>query len=425
MMLGLLLARAGIDVVVLEKHRDFFRDFRGDTIHPSTLDLIDQLGLREKFEAIPHSSIHRLDVVVNGTRLRPVDFRHLPKPNREIALMPQWDFLDLLADEARGMPNFHLIMDAEATRLRRKLRLPKNADAGKHPRGVGLRIADRDGRGGSQRITGVVASTPDGPLDISAGLTVAADGRDSRMRAASALPVRNFGVAIDVLWFRMPRPAVTPPSTLGYLNERTMVVTIPRPDYYQTAMLIPKGGFDAVRDAGLPAFRSDIVDAAAFLAPVVSSLESWDQVSLLSVQVNRLERWYLPGFLCIGDAAHAMSPAFGVGINYALQDAVAAANILSGPMTAGGVTKRHLAAVQRRRAWPVRMIQPVQLQLHKVIARPNAGAILPNPLPRRVKLALAVLLPSARIFTARLIGRGFRPERIRSELLHPAATRAR
>jgi len=389
MMLGLLLAKAGIHVTVLEKHSDFFRDFRGDTIHPSTLDLIDQLGLRERFDAIPHTFFRTLELSLNRNRIRPVDFGHLHGPNREVVLMPQWDFLTLLAEEARTHTSFHLVMDAEATRLRRT--------------------------GG--RVTGVYVTTPNGELEIEAALTVAADGRDSRIRKDSGLAVQDFGIAIDVLWFRLPKPLVEPPSTLGYLSQDTMIVTIPRSDYYQTAMLIPKNGFEKVRSEGLPQFRRSVVGAAEFLAPVIDSLQDWDQVKLLSVQINRLKRWHLPGFLCIGDAAHAMSPAFGVGINYALQDAVATANVIAAPLAAGTLREHHLARVQRRRAPAVRLMQPIQLMLHRVIARPGGGAMIPNPLPRRVRVALVLLLPLVRRVAARVVGRGFVPERIRAELL--------
>ena len=388
-MLGLLLARAGITVTVLEKHRDFFRDFRGDTIHPSTLDLLDQLGLGAEFDATPHDTVTSLDVVLNGTRVTPVNFRLLVRGRRELALMPQWDFLNLLADAARTLPHFTLIMEADATSL----------------------IRDGD------RVTGVVATTPDGTLRVSADLTIAADGRDSTVRAASGLTVTEFGVPIDVLWFRLPRPEVNPPDTLGYITQKTMLVTIPRADYYQTALLIPKDGFAAVKDAGLPELRDTVTGAAPFLAPSVGAVKSWDDVKLLSVQVNRLERWYLPGFLCIGDAAHAMSPAFGVGINYAIQDAVAAANLLVAPLRAHAVTPADLARVQKRRARPAERMQRIQLILHNAIGKPGGGAILPSPLPLPVRILLKVVIPPARFFTARLIGRGFRPERISAEVL--------
>ena len=384
MMLGLLLAKAGVDVIVLEKHLDFFRDFRGDTIHPSTLDLIDQLGLRAQFDAVPQTALATVDVVINGNRLTPVDLSHLHGPNRSIALMPQWDFLNLLAAEARRHPGFRLIMGAEVTGLLRE----------------------------GNRTVGVRASTAEGPIEIRALLTVAADGRDSTVRAAAGLVPREYGVAIDVLWFRLPKPDREPPSTFGYLNGETMVITFPRTDYYQSAMLIPKGAFASVQSEGIEEFRARIVRAAPFLAPVVGAILGWDQVKLLTVQVNRLDRWWLPGLLCIGDAAHAMSPAFGVGINYAIQDAVAAARVLAALLRGGSLSARALRRVQRRRLPPVRLMQPVQLALHNVIARPGGGAFLHHPMRWHERAIAAALLPVLRRLSARMIGRGFRPERI-------------
>jgi len=394
LMLGLLLARAGVDVVVLEKHPDFFRDFRGDTIHPSTLDLIDQLGLRARFDDIPRTDVSTLDLVINGNRLTPVDFSHLRGRNRNIALMPQWDFLTLLSSEAERYPNFHLRL--------------------------GARITDvaRDDEG----ISGVLAETESGPLQVNAALTVAADGRDSDVRTAAGLVPREYGVGIDVLWFRLPKPAERPRDTLGYLNSESMVVTIPRTDYYQAGMLIPKGGYPEIQAAGIREFRARIVRAAPFLAPVVDSIENWDQVKVLTVQVNRLRRWWLPGLLCIGDAAHAMSPAFGVGVNYAIQDAVATARILAVPLRTGTVTPSMLQRVQRRRLWPVRLMQPIQLGLHRVIARPGGGGFLPYPMKRWQRAVAAVVLPVSRRVMPRLVGRGFRPERLSGDILNAAVS---
>ena len=395
MMLGLLLARAGVDVVVLEKHLDFFRDFRGDTIHPSTLDLIDELGLREQFDAVPHTFMSTVDLVVNGNRLTPVDFSHLHGPNRAIALMPQWDFLNLLAAEGARYPGFRLLLGAKVTGLLRH-------------------------RG---RVVGVQALSPDGPIEVRAPLTVGADGRASTVRGAACLVPRDYGIAIDALWFRLPKTTEPPPDTLGYLNAESMVVTIPRPDYYQTAMLIPKGSFAAVQEAGLEEFRALVVRAAPFLGEVVGALLDWDQVRLLTVQVNRLDRWWKPGVLCIGDAAHAMSPAFGVGINYAIQDAVAAARLLAAPLRNGTLTARDVRRVQRRRLPPVRLMQPIQLALHRAVAKPGGGAFLHSPMLRRERAIAAVLLPVLRRAGARMIGRGFRPERIGGEPLRTRAPR--
>ncbi|ALE06124.1 monooxygenase [Arthrobacter sp. ERGS1:01] len=389
MMLGLLLARAGVDVTVLEKHADFFRDFRGDTIHPSTLDLIDQLGLRSKFLAIPQSSITTLDLVVGGTRLRPIDFGTLRGPNKRIALMPQWDFLDLLAEAGRELPNFHLLMGTEATGLLRS----------------------------GTTVSGVRAQGPDGPLDIAAPVTVAADGRSSTVRQAAGLHPQARGVPIDVLWFRLPTPPSPPPDTLGYLRNGTLVITIPRIDYYQMGMLIPKDGFESVRAGGLAAFRERIRTTAPFLATTLDSLQDWDQVKLLSVQVDRLEDWSVPGLLCIGDAAHAMSPVFGVGVNYAVQDAVAAARYLAPPLLAGGSTDAAMAAVQQRREWPVRLMQPLQQRVHAVISGGATGR-LKQLAPWQARLA-TLAARTARPVMARLVGRGFRPETIRGTAQRP------
>lgn len=391
-MLGLLLARAGVDTIVLEKHVDFFRDFRGDTIHPSTIDLIDQLGLRERFDAIPQSEIHTLDVVVNGNRLTPVDFSKLHRKNEYIALMPQWDFLSLLAEEGARYPNFRLMMGAEATGIL------------------------RDGKGDRARVRGLTATTKDGPVEIEAVLTVAADGRDSAVRDAAGLVPVDFGVAIDLLWFRLPRTKVNPPDTLAYLDAESMVITIPRHDYYQAGMLIPKGGYPDVQAAGIEEFRARIVRVAPFLQEVVASLEDWDQVKLLTVQVDRLEQWWQAGLLCIGDAAHAMSPAFGVGVNYAIQDAVAAANILVDTLRAGSVSTEDLARVQARRLPPVARMQPIQLRLHDVIAKPGGGGFLPDPMRWWQRAIATVALPILRRISARIVGRGFRPEVIEPQL---------
>ena len=387
-MLGFLLARAGVDTVVLEKHDDFFRDFRGDTIHPTTIDLIDQLGLREKFDAIQQSHIHTLDVVVNGNRLTPVNFSKLGGRNDFIALMPQWDFLSLLAQEGAKYPNFHLMMGATATDLL------------------------RDG----ERVSGIAASTKDGDVTIAAALTVAADGRDSTVRDAAGLIPVDYGVAIDVLWFRLPRTKVDPPDTLAYLDTESMIITIPREGYYQSGLLIPKGDFATIRDAGIPAFRDRIVRVAPFLAEVVESIADWDQVKLLTVQVNRLSQWWRDGLLCIGDAAHAMSPAFGVGINYAIQDAVAAANLLVEDLRAGSVSTDDLARVQKRRLPPVARMQPIQLRLHNVVAKPGGGGFLANPMTWWQRSIATVALPILRLFTARIVGRGFRPETLERQL---------
>lgn len=387
-MLGLLLARAGVPVIVVERHSDFFRDFRGDTIHPSTLDLLDHLGLRERFDEVPHSTVRTLDVVVNGNRLTPVDFSLLRGRNRAIVLMPQWDFLSLLAEEGARYPAFHLMMGAEATGIL------------------------RDGA----TVRGLTVATEDGPVEIEASLTVAADGRDSTVRRATGLEPRNYGVAVDVLWFRLPTPATAPPDTLAYLDAESMVLTIPRGEYYQAGLLIPKGTFPEIQASGIEGLRARVVRAAPFLAEVVGSVADWEQVKLLTVQVNRLSRWWQPGLLCIGDAAHAMSPAFGVGVNYAVQDAVATANLLVDRLRSGTVDVADLDRVQRRRLPPVSRMQPLQLRLHAMIAKPCRGGLLANPMPWWQRATAAAALPLMRRVTARVVGRGFRPEVIQPQL---------
>ncbi len=389
MMLGLLLARAGVDVTVLEKHADFFRDFRGDTIHPSTLDLIDQLGLRRRFMQIPQNSITTLDIVVGGTRLTPVDFGTLRGPNKRIALMPQWDFLDLLAQEGQALENFHLLMNTKVTDLLHS--------------------------GGA--VSGVQAQGPEGPLQITAALTVAADGRGSTVRDASGLHPEALGVPIDVLWFRLPTPPSPPPDTLGYLRNRTMLITIPRTGYYQMGMLIPKGGFGKIRASGLAAFRQRIGTTAPFLAQAAQSLRDWDEVKLLSVQLDRLKHWSVPGLLCIGDAAHAMSPVFGVGVNYAVQDAVAAARLLAPPLLAGHPTGDALRRLQRRREWPVRLMQPLQQRVHRLLSGAvlsDVGAAGLESMSQWQARLATLAATAARPLLARLVGRGFLPERLGS-----------
>jgi 2-polyprenyl-6-methoxyphenol hydroxylase-like FAD-dependent oxidoreductase len=398
-MLGLLLARAGIHVVVLEKHVDFFRDFRGDTVHPSTLNLIDQLGIREPFERVPHTRISTLDVVINGVRLLGVDLRSLPKPNRQIALMPQWDLLDLLAEEGRRHPSFRMLMGAEAM--------------GVH----------RDARG---RVAGVIVRTEAGELTVRAGLTIAADGRSSTVREAMSMRPQEYGVPIDVLWLRMPKPGAPLPDTLAYISDQSMIVTIPRPDYLQCGLLIPKGTFGKLRAAGMDAFHERIAHTAPPLREVVGTLTDWTDVKLLSVQINRLSRWSADGVLFIGDAAHAMSPAFGVGINYAVQDAVAAANILvpmlrSGPSTPERIDEAY-RRIEERRARPTARMQRMQMRAHAVIANGKGLRLFQNG-PARMQRAFArSVLVIVRPLGARLVGYGFRPERIDAAILNPDHT---
>jgi len=385
MMLGFLLARAGVDTVVLEKHADFLRDFRGDTVHPSTLQVMHELGLLGEFLQRPHQKLRQIGGQVGSQPIVMADFSHLPADYAFIAFMPQWDFLDFIADEGRKLPKFRLLMQAEATGL-----------------------IEEDGR-----VAGLRAQTPDGPLEIRAGLNVAADGRRSLLREQAGLEVEDYGAPMDVLWMRLSKRAEDPQSTLGRINAGRILVTLDRGDYWQCAYIINKGGDAALRSAGLASFREDVAVVAPFLRDRVAELRSWDDVKLLTVQVNRLRQWHKPGFLCIGDAAHAMSPIGGVGINLAIQDAVAAANALATPLRRGALSDKELAAVQRRREFPTRMTQRMQLFLQRaVIGRVLASGATPGiALPVR----LLQLFPVLRRIPARLIGMGFRPEHVQTQ----------
>ena len=388
-MLGLLLARGGVDVTVLEKHADFFRDFRGDTVHPSTLNLIDRLGLRAEFDAIPHAPLRTLDAVVDGVRVHAIDFSSLPSPNRFVTLMPQWDLLQMLARAGSEHPAFRLTMGADVTRT-----ISENG-----------------------RVVGVEAQTADGPLRVDADLVVGADGRASTVRESLHLVAVEYGVPIDVAWFRLPRPPDPLPDTLIWGSPTAILVTIPRPGYLQCGMLIAKGSFGRLRAEGIDEFRARIVGAAPRLTEVAPELQSFDDVKLLSVQIDRLRRWWRPGVLCIGDAAHAMSPIFGVGINYAVQDAVAAANllipVLRDPAASPGAVDRTLAALQRRRALPTALMQGMQRIAHGVVGSGSGLHLLHNPPSLRERAIMRVAIPIARPILARIVGYGFRPERIR------------
>jgi 2-polyprenyl-6-methoxyphenol hydroxylase-like FAD-dependent oxidoreductase len=328
-MTGYLLARAGVPVVVLEKHPDFNRDFRGDTIHPSTLELMHELGLLEEFLKVPHQEARELHAIINGHEVPIVDFTHLPTRCQFIALMPQWDFLNFLAGHAKQFPAFALHMEHEVVDL-----LFEN-----------------------ERVTGVRVQTPDGVRDFTADLVIGADGRHAVTHARANFELLEFGVPIDVLWMRIPKLASDPDQTLGFFRGGRLLVLIDRADYFQAAMIIPKGGFTGIQARGLPAFQRDIVALAPFLANRITQLDDWSRIRLLTVQINRLRRWSREGLLCIGDSAHAMSPAGGVGINLALQDAVATANLIAAKLRTGPVSLRDLEKVQRRREWPTRVIQ--------------------------------------------------------------------
>ena len=383
-MLGFLLARAGVDVVVLEKHADFFRDFRGDTVHPSTLELMYELGLLDDFLKLPHQKIETLSAQIGAARLQAIDFTHLPTRCKYVALMPQWDFLNFLAEQGRRYRTFALHMQAEATDL----------------------IED----GG--RIVGLRARTPDGALTIRADLVVGCDGRHSTVREKAGLKSDDYGAPMDVLWFRISRQHSDQADTFGHVEAGKMMVMLDRGDYWQCAFVIPKGGIEEVKAKGLDAFRAAVVEMSPFLADRVGELRSFDDVKLLTVTVDRLRQWWRPGLLCIGDCAHAMSPIGGVGVNVAIQDAVAAANRLAAPLKAGTVTEADLRAIQERRLVPVRVTQWLQLTIQKrVVSRVLAGRQRPKP-PLLFQLFAA--FPPLRRIPARVLGIGIRPEHIRT-----------
>jgi len=385
MMLGFLLARAGIEAAVLEKHADFLRDFRGDTVHPSTLDIMWELGLLDAFLALPHSEITQFSGVVDDRVFPFVDLRNVPTHCKFLAFMPQWDFLNFLAAQGRRYPAFHLLMQTEATDTLK--------DGGK--------------------VAGIRASTPQGEVEIRAGLTVGADGRHSTLREAAQLPAKDFGAPIDVLWLRLPREPGDPGQVFGYIKNGKIFVMLMRDTYWQCAYVIPKGSFEAIQARGLEAFRAGVAQQAPFVADRVGALQSWDDVKLLTVQVDRLEKWYSDGLLFIGDAAHAMSPIGGVGINLAIQDAVAAANILYPALAAGRTPD--LAAVQRRRTFPTVMTQRLQLLIQSTfMARILRAGSLPENQPRKPPVFLQAFkyFPLLRRIPARLIGVGFRPEHV-------------
>jgi 2-polyprenyl-6-methoxyphenol hydroxylase-like FAD-dependent oxidoreductase len=385
MMLGFLLARGGIEVAVLEKHADFFRDFRGDTIHPSTLELIWELGLLDAFLALPHSEVTQVSGIVNDRAYPFVDIRYVPTHCKFMAFMPQWDFLNFLVQQGRRYPAFHVLMQTEA---------------------IGT-LTDGD------RVTGVRATTPEGEIEIHADLTVGADGRHSTLREAAHMPFKDFGAPMDALWLRLPRKPDDPSQVFGYIKNGKIFVMLNRDTYWQCAFVIAKGTFEALKARGLEAFRAGIADQAPFVRDRVDALQSWDDIKLLTVQVDRLEKWCSDGLLFIGDAAHAMSPIGGVGINLAVQDAVATANILYPALAAN--REPDLAAVQRRRTFPTVMTQGLQLVVQNLIIRrvlQAQPARTPTPRKPLWPLMLLTWFPLLQRIPARLIGVGFRPEHI-------------
>jgi len=382
MMLGFLLARAGVAVIVAEKHPDFLRDFRGDTVHPSTLEMMHELGLLDEFLKLPHSVVKQITLQIGEDRVVVGHFDHLPVRCKFIALMPQWDFLNFLADHGKGYRTFDLRMQTEA---------------------IGL--IEENGR-----VVGVQTKTPDGELQIRADLIVGCDGRHSTIRAKAGLESDNYGAPMDVLWFRLSRKPSDSEETFGHIEGGRMMVMLNRNDYWQCAYVIPKGSADDVRRAGLDKFREVVGEMSPFVRDRLGEIESWDSVKLLTVAVDRLRRWCRPGLLCIGDAAHAMSPIGGVGINLAVQDAVAAANILAEPLRRGSVSIETLERVQRRREFPTRFTQRLQIVLQNNIIGPALGG-------RRPKAPLFMKMlqwPLLRRIPGRLLALGIRPEHIRT-----------
>lgn len=386
LMTGMLLARAGVDVVVLEKHADFLRDFRGDTIHPSTTEVMHELGWLDEFLALPHQKVHQLAVRFGEKRYEMADFSHLDVAAPYIAMMPQWDFLDFIDDKARRYPGYSLRRQTEATGLIRE----------------GGRVVGVEAIAGKEE--------PGRLLKVRADLVIAADGRDSRLRAASNLPVTDYGAPMDALWFRLPRKATDTDETFGRFDRGRIFIMLNRGDYWQCAYVIAKGANERVRSQGLAAFREGLGRLLPFEAERAESIEDWEQVKLLVVQVNRMQRWHMPGFLCIGDAAHAMSPVGGVGVNLAVQDAVATANLLAAKLKAGAMNEDDLAAVQTRREYPARMTQRMQLFVQKNLI---SGVLEAKTVPRApLVMRLIASVPLLKRIPAWLIGIGLRAEHV-------------
>ena len=384
MMLGYLLGRAGVDVVVLEKHADFFRDFRGDTVHPSTLQVMDELGLIDGFLKLPHQRLQKMEGLFAGSAVRLADLSRLNVKYPFIAFMPQWDFLNFLREAGKRFASLKVMMSTEAVDLIRN----------------------------GNRIAGVRAKTADGTIDISADLTIACDGRHSTVRERAGLQVEEIGAPMDVLWFRAGKGPNETERIFARVDPGKMMVTFDRGEYWQCAFVIPKGGYDAVKARGLPALLDDIVRMAPVLKSGISDVKSWDDMKLLTVAINRLHKWALPGLLCIGDAAHAMSPMGGVGVNLAVQDAVATANLLAARLVQGIPTEAELDSVQARREFPVKMTQRMQVvgQNNIVAMALKQGTQLKAPLPLRIVSAV----PWLQGITARFLALGVRPEHVDS-----------
>jgi 2-polyprenyl-6-methoxyphenol hydroxylase-like FAD-dependent oxidoreductase len=386
MMLGYLLGRAGIETLVLEKHADFFRDFRGDTVHPSTLQVMDELGLIDGFLKLPHQQLQKMDGIFGDEPIRIADLSRLKIKYPYVAFMPQWDFLNFLRDSGTRFPSLKVMMNVNATDL----------------------VWSGD------RVAGVNADTPEGPVEIRADLTVACDGRHSVMRQSARLEVREIGAPMDVLWFRASKREGENESLFARVQAGKMLVTFDRGDYWQCAYVIPKGQYDAVKSRGLDAFRSGVVAMAPILASGISEVGSWYDVKLLTVAINRLKRWTRPGLLCIGDAAHAMSPVGGVGVNLAIQDAVATANLLAARLSANGCpSESDLDAVRRRRELAVRLTQAMQVVVqNRIISLAISGGNQPIRAPMFARIINAT--PWLQGVTARFVALGVRPEHVRS-----------
>jgi 2-polyprenyl-6-methoxyphenol hydroxylase-like FAD-dependent oxidoreductase len=382
MMLGFLLARAGVSVIVIEKHADFLRDFRGDTVHPSTLEMMYELGLLDEFLKLPHSVVKQISLQIGKDRVIVGHFEHLPVHCKFIALMPQWDFLNFIADRGRRYQTFDLRMQTEA-----------------------IDLIEENGR-----VAGVRAKSPEGELEIRAELIVGCDSRHSTIRTKAGLKSDDYGAPMDVMWFRLSHRPGDSEETVGHIESGRMMVMLNRNDYWQCAYVIPKGTAEEVRSAGLDKFRQVIADMSPFVRDRLGEIESWDQVKLLTVAVDRLRRWFRPGLLCIGDAAHAMSPIGGVGINLAVQDAVAAANFLAQPLRHGTMTIETLESVQRRREFPTRFTQRLQLVLQNNIIGPALEGRRPEA-PFFMKM---IQWPLLRRIPGRLLALGIRPEHIRT-----------
>ena len=383
-MLGFLLARAGVNVVVLEKHADFFRDFRGDTIHPSTLEVVYELGLLDEFLKRPHQEIREIGGQIGDQFIPLADLTHLPTHCQFLGFMPQWDFLDFFAEHGKKYPGFNLLMESEVTDL----------------------ILE------GNTIAGVRANTRDGEIEVRATLTVGCDGRHSLVRERAGFQVESLGAPIDVLWFRLSRASDDPGQVLGRFIPGKILVMLNREEYWQCAFVIRKGAFEEIRRRGLDDFRADIISVAPFLKSRVQDINDWDQIKLLTVLVDRLRKWYRAGLLCIGDAAHAMSPVGGVGINLAIQDAVAAANILAHPLSENYVALSHLQKLQWRREFPTKVTQWGQVQVQERVLSAVLGTQQKVQAPWFLRLFKK--FPVLRRIPARLIGVGVRPEHVRT-----------